>query len=138
MEKPKLTPEERAEGARSFARCLEGVADGKMIGEASEEFWALLRDVMMMAKSRGPDGEAAGSFTLTLKISANARHEAEIGYDMSVKKPKKKRLTAMAWITKGGNITFEVPRQLGLPHVREVETSGDTLSDNESGEMLRS
>lgn len=136
MSKPNLTPEERSEGARSFARALEGVADGKMIGEASEEFWALLREVHAMAKSRGQDGEAAGSFTMVLKVSANAKGEAEIGYDLASKKPKKKRLTAVAWITKGGNLTFEVPRQLGLPHVRQVETTGDSLADDESGQAL--
>lgn len=136
MTKSNLSPEERAEGARSFARALEGIAEGKMIGEASEEFWALLREVSFMAKSRGQDGEAAGSMTLVLKVLANAKGEAEIAYDITTKKPKKKRLTAVAWITRGGNLTFDVPKQLGLPHVREVETTAQIMDDAAEGAAL--
>lgn len=136
MTTSKLSPEERAEGARSFSRALEGLADGKAMHEASEEFWGLLRDISLMAKSRGPDGEAAGSMDLKLKVMVNAKGEADIGYDITTKKPKKKRLTAVAWLTKGGNLTFEVPRQLGLPNVTLVEKPATSLEDNPDGELL--
>lgn len=135
MSKSTLTPEERAEGARSFARALEGIGDGKCIGEVSEEFWALLRDIHTMARSRGQDGEAAGSLDLKLKVMVNAKGEAEIAWDLSVKKPKKKRLTAVAWVTKGGNLTFEVPRQLPLP-MQLVENPAENLADNPAGQLL--
>jgi hypothetical protein len=137
MSKTPMTPEERAEGARSFARALEGIGDGKCISEASEEFWALLRDIHTMAKSRGQDGEAAGALTLALKVSVNAKGEAEIGWDVTAKKPKKKRLTAVAWVTKGGNLTFEVPRQLGLPNVSLVNKDDPGAEEQSEGRMLR-
>lgn len=106
------------EGARSFARFVEGLGDGDMLADTSEALHKLssaLQDHALFVNDK-----AKGTMTIKIKASCDPRGVMGFDYDVEVKTPKRKRAPAQAWVTKGGNVQFENPRQPALPFVREV------------------
>jgi hypothetical protein len=114
------------EGPRSFTVFYQDVADGDFQRDASEELFALtgaLRDEALRV-----NGKVKGEITIKLNISIDPRGVIGVDQDIKTKKPKIRRATAQAWITAGGNITLQHPRQLTLP-VREVRTENDDVKE---------
>lgn len=105
------------EGARSFSRFVEMVADGAMVSEASEALHKLvcsLEDDALETHST-----SKGELTLKVKIAVEPNGVVSIVYDLKAKEPVPTRPKGVLWLTKGGNLTPHNPRQQKLP-LREV------------------
>jgi hypothetical protein len=113
---------EEKEGPRSFAVFVRQLADGDAEREASEALHELLESLRKEAEAQGA---AKGILTLKFALTVDAMNQVEIAYDISTKEPTPLRPKAHLWITKGGNIVFENPRQQKLP-LREVNVHGET------------
>lgn len=108
----------KPEGARSFAVFIKDCADGDLHTELSEELHTLLGKLNDLADEFHIT--AKGELTLKLKLSVDQKGVMGIDHDVVAKcTTKRKRPTAQAWCTPGGNVTFVNPRQLTLG-VREV------------------
>lgn len=114
MAENQIPPEE---GPRSFARFVEAVADGELASELSEELFELVRYLEGEATAR--QSTSSGLLTLKLKITVDDRGYARVTHDVATKRPKTRRTEALMYVTKGGNLVRENPRQQSLP-LRDV------------------
>lgn len=105
------------EGARSFARFFTLIDDGGAEVECSAALQALAQK--LREESQATQGEVAGTLTLTLKLKVHAE-VCTVGYSLKAKEPEPKRASSIFWLTKGGNLTPENPRQQKLAFVAEV------------------
>jgi hypothetical protein len=124
MAKGTQEPKDTREGPRSFTRFFDDIGEGDFQRDAAEKLFELvsaLRDEAIYC-----NGKVKGKFALTLDFSIDPRGVVAVDCDSKIKKPTRKRAPAQAWITAGGNLTLEHPRQLKLP-VREVKN--DNHSD---------
>lgn len=97
------------EGPRAFARTLELIADGTCHVELSEEQHDLLKKLHSHAMHT--QGVAQGEITLKIKYRVEATGVVGLKYDVKVKEPTKLRPNAVMWITPGGNLTPQNPKQ---------------------------
>lgn len=126
------TKEEKEEGARSFARFIEKLAFGEAHSVLSEKLHRLTQAVEAEATD---SGGATGRLTFELVLKADAKGAFKLEYDVKIKEPKQQRSFGLAWATKGGNLTFEHPRQPGLPGVvRDV--SAPQVRDADEEELV--
>lgn len=112
-----MDEEKKEEGARSFAHFIANVADGEFHEELSDELHDLVQECERDASRR--ESTSTGELTLKLKIKVDHRGVASIVHDLTVKHPKTKRSPATMWVTPGGNLTPENPKQQSLP-LRDV------------------
>lgn len=108
---------EKTEGPRSFARFVEGVADGELHRLLSEELFKLGDQLQCDADRLNI--KAKGTLTIKLNLSVDPRGVAGVEWDIDGKPPKHKHPAAQAWITPGGNFVFENPKQTKFD-LREV------------------
>lgn len=125
----------RVEGPRSFAVLLEGLRDEgaeSVNAQASEA----LQDLVGELRSRSTmlDKRLDGEITLKLKVSV-LKGKATVRPEITVKKPKVKPPELEVWVTKGGNLTTEVPNQKKLPFVAVSE--GETAANDDTAEPKR-
>lgn len=119
----------KTEGPRSFANLIAELTDdegGSLNTVVSTELHELTRD--LHAESRLRDAKVKGEFTLTLTFVVH-KGKATITPDVKVKRPKRRRRDFDTWVTAGGNITTEVPRQLKMP-LQGI--AGGRASDNDT------
>lgn len=110
--------DEDVEGARSFAYHLATIADGDINRDCSEELRDLLNKMVTEASAR--EATVKGVFRLELAIEVSDAGMVGIAPSIKTKAPEKKRRGAGLWVTKGGNLSYEHPRQQLLPGLREV------------------
>lgn len=122
------------EGPRSFAVVFQTIADGEAHTEASEEMQALLK--LLQDEARNTNGSASGSMTIKLGLKVDAKGVATISYSVDVKKPTKKRPGATMWVTKGGNLSPDNPRQQKLP-LRDVSSPNEAPRTVEANVSMR-
>lgn len=115
------------EGPRSFSFLFGKVADGDAEREASAELHELLKRLQEHAHMT--EDAAAGSLTLKLSVAVTSKNVATIKYEVATKVPKRKAPQSHAWITKGGNLTFDFPKQEKLPGLRDVTTPAQEARD---------
>lgn len=109
---PKDDP--REEGPRSFGVILQKVADGAAEAELSRELFTLTKTIKEEARMRA--GKVKGTLTLKLDIEAEGDDGVvKVAFDVAVKAPKPQRRNGHFWITEGGNLTSQAPKQTGLP-----------------------
>lgn len=119
--------EEKEEGARSFTRFIDQLAYGEVQGELSEDLHDLISTLQKDASMH--QSKAKGALTLKLDIEVDDRGVATVKPLITVKKPKSRRSPATMWVTAGGNLTPQNPRQQELP-LREV--TGNTNERREA------
>lgn len=128
------------EGARSFARMFDQLNEGEAELEMSLKLYRLMRKLKADAASRGSAGESKGGMklSLTFRVTSGGK-EVDIGYDVAVKEPARVRRKASCWLTPSGNVSFEQPKQLGLPGMTLVGDSKrtNTLDDDEDPAVTR-
>lgn len=107
-----------AEGARSFTRFLDRVDDGYGSIDMSIELQKLLKNMLDHAQSTRAD--AKGKYTLALNFTVAPNGVVNAGYEVSVRTPKRKTGKSTMWVTNGGNLSDDNPRQQKLP-LREIE-----------------
>lgn len=111
------TDTKEEEGARSFARFIESVGDGDLHHELSDDLHDLIQACEADAARRESSSE--GTITIKLKLKVDHRGVAAIAHDVVTKMPKSKRTPAVMYVTPGGNLTRENPKQQSLP-LRDV------------------
>lgn len=104
------------EGPRSFSVLLTGLDDGTVRAELSEKLHAMVSELYQ--RSTTEDRKLRGELALKLKVDVR-KGVADVTADVDVKLPRRKREPTTVWVTKGGNLSTEVPRQEKLP-LREV------------------
>lgn len=108
------------EGPRSFANLLAQLDDGAVHAEVSKELHSLVQD--LAEHNAAQDRKALGELTIKLRIGVH-KGVADIAASVDVKRPKRRREPTTVWVTKGGNLTTEVPRQEKLP-LRDASAVG--------------
>lgn len=111
------------EGPRSFSTLLGQLADGEAERDLSEQLLELTKKIQDEALARG--SEAKGALSLKIAITADHKGVATVTYVVDVKHPKRRTSAQLYWLTKGGNLTPENPRQTKLP-LRDVSGSRET------------
>ena len=109
--------EEVMEGPRSFARVIAELNHGSFEAEMAGELHQLLD---RLAKEAGNRGKAKGKIGITLAIEVAANGVVTITSDKKIVEPKVERGQSIFWLTRGGNLTNQDPKQTKLP-LREVE-----------------
>jgi len=117
------------EGPRGFAVML-GRVEGGDYERVLAEAW---QDVGLAVREHAEEhGAASGSITITLKMSAKRGKNgvtAEVGGTMpTVKLPKSPRDVSIYFLTKGGNCSEELPKQMDFG-LREVDAGGESAAD---------
>lgn len=108
------------EGPRSFGVFLNGLAEGEAMAACSHGLHELVEK--LQEESVDQNKELRGELRLTIQLIADPKGYVAVGYDLATKAPKPQRSGSIMWITKGGNLTLENPRQQKLP-LREVGLS---------------
>lgn len=114
------TDEIEREGPRSFGVFLHALADGEAMAACSNELHKLVS--VLQDESLEQNAELKGELRLTIKVTADPKGHVAVSYDLATKEPKPVRSSSIMWITKGGNLTVENPRQQKLP-LRDVDLS---------------
>jgi len=118
--------ETKTEGPRSFSVLLTSLDDGTVHTELSEKLHALVSE--LRDRSTAEDRKLRGELGLKLTIEVR-KGVADVTADITTKTPKRKREPSTVWVTKGGNLTTEVPRQEKL-NLREVPTGDNAANTN--------
>lgn len=100
------------EGPRSFSAILTQLDDGLVHHELSGKLHSLVSELRDRAIAE--DRKMSGELTLKLKVDVR-KGTAEVTADCTTKLPRARREPTTVWVTKGGNLTTEVPRQEKLP-----------------------
>lgn len=109
-------PEKQDEGARSFAVLLQAIGEGTFHAECSEQLHELTRRLEAHAYDFS---KAKGTLTLALTVEIDREGVVTIDPDLKLKVPKPARKKGRFWVTPGGNLSPENPKQTTLP-LREV------------------
>lgn len=111
------------EGPRSFARIIHDLGDGDVHADLSADLHALVSAIRDQALSVDGASKSKGVMTVKITCECDARGIVGIHVDSAVKTPKRRRPKYQAWVTGGGNLTTEHPRQVRLP-LQEVGRRG--------------
>ena len=104
-----------AEAPRSFAVLLHEIGDGSLLANLSAELQDVVSKCQDYALSEGAAGR--GELTLTLKIKAEKNGNASLITEIKSKAPRAKLPPQGLWISKGGNLLTENPKQARLKFV---------------------
>lgn len=118
--------EETEEGARSFAHVVLTLCEGDLNTAASQELHDMLLHLRSEAVARNKT--VKGEFTLKFVVEVTEDDVVGIAHSIKVKVPEPKRRTAHMWLSPGGNLTPENPRQQMLPGLREVPAGPKTAA----------
>lgn len=110
--------EENEEGPRSFAHQIGTMCEGEVNLACSTELHDLLLHLRHEAQARCK--KVKGTFKLELTIEVTDDDIVGIAHSIKVKAPEPRRRAAIMWLSPGGNLTPENPRQQTLPGLREV------------------
>ena len=114
------------EGPRSFAHFFQSLDGGEANVCASVDLHKLSSALRDEAKRRR--SAVKGTLTLTLELKCDEAGTVEANYTTKIKEPVRKSSKSIFWLTKGGNLTPENPRQQNLP-LREVQGGSGEVRD---------
>lgn len=115
------------EGPRSFARFFEHLAHGEAHVEASEALHELAQ--VLGEQAAATQSTVKGELKLTIRMAVEKSGIVSVGYDVSTKEPKPQRSAGVFWLSKGGNLLREDPRQSELNFPRDVSAKRDEAKD---------
>jgi len=122
------------EGSRSFAYIIQHVADGEAHREASAVLQELIKTISDRARLSNSD--ASGEMTVKFKLTVDPRGVADVVYDVSSKLPRVKKVASTMWVTRGGNLSVDSPRQTRLPLMDVSAPTNEVRNiDPETGEV---
>lgn len=121
---PSTLPTE--EGPRSFARLLEQIGEGDLEIELAAKMFELVAQCRGFADRYSREGK--GTLTLVLNVAALGNGTVTVAGDIKTKTPTAKRAGSVFFLTAGGNLSVENPRQQKLP-LREVPTGPRAAKD---------
>lgn len=116
------------DGPRSFARFSEQACSGQLHADCSNELHAMITKLKSLAMTRG--GSPKGTFELKVNVQLDAADATTAGITYSVKHkvPEPARRKGEMYVTAGGNLTPDNPRQRSLP-LMEVRTAPRPMTD---------
>jgi len=101
------------EAPEAFSEVVRRVADGECEINSSRELQRLL--LALKTQALAQMREVTGSLTLKLSVGCDPHGMLSIAYTLERKDPKKQTSRSVCWVTKGGNLSFDMPRQEKLP-----------------------
>lgn len=105
------------EGPRSFGVFVGQACDGEAHAEASRQLHELVTKLGREAVSRR--AVAKGSLAVTFNLECEPTGIVSVAYTIKRKDPEPLRSRGVMFVTKGGNLSVQNPRQQELP-LREV------------------
>lgn len=115
------------EGPRSFLHFLTELGGGDAGRELSEELHELGRRLLHESTAR--EAKVTGELTLKIKLKAERNGLVATFYEIKRKDPSRSTTPGVAWLTAGGNLSSENPRQADLPGLREVPRPSGEVRD---------
>jgi hypothetical protein len=103
------------EAPRSFAVLLHEIGDGSLLAALSAELHDVVSKCQDFALNEGATGR--GELVLKLTIKAEKNGTAALTTAITSKAPRAKLPPQGLWISKGGNLLTENPRQVRLKFV---------------------
>ena len=110
------------EEPRSAAVLLHEIGDGALLALLSAELHTVVNACQDYALSEGAPG--TGEIVLKLAFKAEKNGTCAVKSEVKSKAPRAKLPPAAMWISKGGNLLVENPRQKDLPF-RDVNRRAD-------------
>jgi hypothetical protein len=110
------------EGPRSAAVLLHEIGDGALLALLSNEIQTVVNACQDYALAEGAPG--TGEITLKLAFKAEKNGTCAVRAEVKSKAPRAKLPPAAMWISKGGNLLVENPRQKNL-EFRDVNQRAD-------------
>jgi hypothetical protein len=126
---PMKNDEHTPEGAHSFSHLVAVLANGKLERELSERLHDLAIKLKQVANA---SGKSKGALAIKFNFKTESDGTTQITYDVKLTEPVRDRPTAIAWMTPGGNMTIENPRQTEMGFLRDA--SGSTPRVRDPGE----
>jgi hypothetical protein len=117
------------EGPNAFSVFISQLADGAAHSELSGELHELAKVLQDAAVTQA--GTAKGELMLKLKLAIEPNGITAITYELTTKKPKAKRPSAVAWLSKGLNVVFQNPKQTIMPF-RDVSAPAEAREVTET------
>lgn len=114
-----------SEGDRSFAHFILTASSGAVQADTSRE----LRDFLQTLRHRAQQSNGAtGTFTLKFTFKLDDADQIEVLHHIDKKVPQAKRRKGVMYLTPGGHLTPDNPRQRSLP-LMEVPKAPRTMTD---------
>lgn len=114
------------EGARSFGVLLMQLDEGVLHEELSMAVVKIVRELRERAEMQAKS--AKGSLAVTLKFEVG-KNRADVTADFNVKMPSVPKGASTFFMTKGGNLSIDNPRQPDLPGLRDVSILDEPARD---------
>ena len=105
--------EEKQEAPRGFSVVLGQINDGAFHADVSEQLQTLAATLKRQAENYSKG--AKGTLTITLSLSAEDNGTITIDGEVKAKAPKERKAKSLFWVTDGGNLVVDNPRQPKLP-----------------------
>lgn len=113
----KEKPPEEGEQPRDFSHFFNSLDDGNAAAEASVALQDLVKETAAKAAARMKP--LVGTMTVTLAVAIDETGVSRVTYEIKAKPPKHKTQPSTFWVSKGGNLTPNNPRQVELA-IRDV------------------
>ncbi len=113
-----MTTIKTEEGPRNAAVLITQIDEGRLHAELSESIHDTVKRLYDHAVQHGGK-DAKGTVTMSLSFAVSDRGFVGVCAEVATKLPKAPPSTSHFWITPGGNLTLDNPRQQKLP-LREV------------------
>lgn len=110
------------EEPRSFAVLLHELGEGSLLALLSSELQEVVNKCQDYALSEGAPGN--GEIVLKLTLKAEKNGTCAVRSEVKSKAPRPKLPPAALWISKGGNLLIENPRQQRLA-LKDVNKRGE-------------
>lgn len=124
--------EEPKEGVRSFTRMLDHIGYGQAQIDLSQELHTVVGQLLDHSQRHDVPVKGKMKVTLDLEVEPHGELRITVGSSHTVSKPKSHGSTA--WLSDGGNVTFENPRQTSLPLTEVIDkTTGEVHDVNQDG-----
>jgi len=108
---PPLTGKEKEEGTRSFVHLLATLDDGMAAHEFDKVLNTLNRAMLTHNKGTGIKTKGTMGVTLNFELDGDV---VKVMYDIKVKEPRLRRGSSTLFMTRQGNLSREMPKQLKL------------------------
>lgn len=124
-----MSDQHKSEGPRSFSVLLTSLDDGAVHADLSAKLQTMVAEIADQARMK--DGKVRGVFDVKLSVTVDGKGVAEVAADVTVKVPPRKRSPSTVWVTKGGNLTTEIPKQEPLfsGNVTSIKPTGTNAKD---------
>ena len=120
-----------SEGPRSFSVFLGRLAQGEAHSELSVHLHELAKKLEYEAAVQNK--KVSGELTFKLKLTAEPNGVVAAAYECNRKEPAPNRPGSIFWVSQGGNLTEQNPRQQNLP-LHEVPGGEPEMRDIGAGE----